>query len=177
MNQREKIMIGGGMLLLAYAYEISGYEQAAILLGLLSAASAVQCHSLRCLRRCMLRILLSAGAQAFLIRLLGLDATMPCLTVLCLFNGVYAVLTMESSFEAAEGMVFLSAKVLAGALALILALPDSFRLRLAAASPASAALECVLMLAIFLPLLSAYLAKCRRRYGHVAERIKAAHLG
>jgi len=175
MNQKEKNMIGGGLLLLAYAYEISGYHPAALLFGLLAAVSAVQCHSLRCLQRCLLRILLAAGAEAVLIRLLGLEQTMPLLPALSLFNAAYAVLTMESSFQAAEDLAFLFLKILAGAMALVMILPDSLRLRLASASPASAALECALLLTIFLPLAAAYLQKCRR-CGRRGMWMKALHL-
>ena len=100
MNYDSRFMMNEGLLFLAYAYALSGFYPAAILLGAAAAVTAVLFHSLKCLAKRGMEVLCLTVVQIPLLlvsRTSGLSETMG---LLAFCSSVVSVLWMESSKKA-----------------------------------------------------------------------------
>ena len=100
MNYDSRFMMNEGLLFLAYAYALSGFFPAAILLGAAAVLMSVLFHSLKCLAKRGMEVLCLTVVQIPLLlvsRTSGLSETMG---LLAFCSSVVSVLWMESSKKA-----------------------------------------------------------------------------
>ena len=100
MDYRDKFMMNAGILILAYAYAVSGYPYAGLLCGVFSVMLAILTHSMRRMMRNM--PLISAGTlvQSTLIFVSFPLSERYVLVLLAFCNTAVSVLWMESSLKA-----------------------------------------------------------------------------
>ncbi|MCH4223270.1 MAG: hypothetical protein LKF79_08965 [Solobacterium sp.] len=157
MTQKEKFYLSIGILLLAYAYAVTGYEMPSLCFGILAAVLSVSIHSLRRLKDHMMTITVSCMIQAIVIRVTGMDHLIPVLPALSLCNAVFSSCSLDSSRKTVLPAMRILGKVMIGFMTAALILPENWLLFLTPAYPSSRMMECLLVLVIFLPILAVYL--------------------
>ncbi len=162
MEYGKRFMVNEAILLLSYAYAVSGYSRAAALFGLCSAFLAVFWHSFRRLLNNFRRISCFMMIQIPFILTSGLSGEIETIVLLAFCNTVVSILWMESSLKAVRGtmmILMVSFWVFAFA-ALAMPVPAEIFL-MGRILPKSASLMLVLL--IFMPVLSAYGIRMHRR--------------
>ena len=100
MNYDSRFMMNEGLLFLAYAYALSGFIPAAILLGTASAVTAVLSHSLKCLAKRGMEVLCLTLAALPLLSVSPDSGLAGAMGLLAFCSSVVSVLWMESSEKA-----------------------------------------------------------------------------
>ncbi len=162
MKYESRFMMNEGLLFLSYAYALTGFPYAAFALAISSAVMAVICHSPGRFFDNLPAVICCVLIQLPLLLVSGLSGMMETMAVLAFCNAVVSVLWMESSMRAIRsGMrillitfpVFLYLCVLIPEAALVFVIGQKI-------SRASLLLLCLMM---FLPVLSAYAFKRKRK--------------
>ena len=100
MNYDSRFMMNEGLVFLAYAYALSGYCPAAVLLGAAAVVSAVLFHSLKCLAKRGMDVLCLIAVQVPLLLVSGQSGRSETMALLAFCSAVVSVLWMESSQKA-----------------------------------------------------------------------------
>ena len=162
MDYRDKFMMNAGILILAYAYAVSGYPYAGLLCGVFSVMLAILTHSMRRMMRNM--PLISAGTlvQSTLIFVSFPLSERYVLVLLAFCNTVVSILWMESSLRALREtmMILLISFWVFVLLSLAMPVPAEIFL-MGRILPRAASLMLVLL--IFMPVLCAYFIRMHRR--------------
>ncbi len=162
MDYRMKYMLNEGLMLLSYAYAVSGYIPAAAALGIFSMVLAVFLHSGNSFLNNLPRI-----AAGMLMQIPFLSVSLipgyGYVTVLLAFcNTAVSLLWMESSFRAVRPTIRILLISFPVFLVLSLLLPEAaVRFLTGAFRPRAAAV--ILTLLIFLPALCGYACKILKR--------------
>ncbi len=169
MTQKEKFMISEGLLLLAYAYAVSGYHTASAGFGVLALMSAVLFHSVGSLKGGMILIPVLSLAQIGLIRFLNLDAALPTLGFLSFCNTAYAWLWMKSSYKAVDDVIRMITGIYLMILVFLLVIPEGMADLFTPGAKGSLLKECLTVSLIFLPCIIGYTAKCLRDFRFIVH--------
>ena len=173
MNHESGFMMNEGVLFLSYAYALTGFCAASVLLAITAAIMAVLYHSPRRFCVNLGTILACTFIQLPLLLVSGLSGLAGTIGLLAFCNAVVSVLWMESSFKAIRtGMriligsfpVFLYLSILIPEAALFFVMGQQ-------AERSDLILLCLMM---YLPVLSGYAFKTghrsRRRHGRMYNR-------
>ena len=100
MNYDSRFMMNEGILFLAYAYALSGFYPAAILLGAAASITAVLFHSLKCLAKRGMEVLVLTAVQIPLLLVSHRSGLSETMGLLAFCSSLVSVLWMESSKKA-----------------------------------------------------------------------------
>ncbi len=162
MDYRTKFRMNEGCMILAYAYAVSGYIQAAIVFGIFSAFLAVICHSENCFFRNAPKIFAGTLIQIPFILVSSFPGFESTIVLLAFCNTVVSVLWMESSRKTLRSTMQIMTAVFPLFLLLTLIMPERALLFLAGSlMPRRSAV--ILILLIGLPLQVCYMLKRRKQ--------------
>ncbi len=156
IRQKHRFQFSISLLLLAYAYLVTGYPSAAIFFGTASFLTAVLWHSAGTLKRNLRRVLISVLIQIVLIRWYGLEQFFPEILILACLNAGISVLWLTSSRKAIQETMQVLACSCASLLVLEMALPEAVTSCFGGLSSCSVQTGCLLILLIFGPILMPY---------------------
>ena len=162
MEYGKRFMVNEAILLLSYAYAVSGYSRAAAMFGICSAFLAVLWHSAGRFLNNFRRIICFTLIQIPFILASGLSGEIETIVLLAFCNTVVSILWMESSLRALREtmMILLVSFWIFVFVSLAMPLPAEIFL-MGRILPRAASLMLVLL--IFMPVLCAYFVRLHRR--------------
>lgn len=155
MRQCEKFMVNTGIMMLAYAYALEGYQTASIFAGIGGFIMALYCHSIGTLERRIFSIDVLSILGLLVIRLFHLEGSYPWLGFVFLLNAAVSCMWMESSFKAVRKTMHWLCMVLCACVIAMLVLPAYF-------DQSGAGIQ--LSALFFLPYVIGWSLKCMRRH-------------
>ena len=162
MDYRMKYMMNEGLILLSYAYAVSGYIRAAAVLGIFSAFLAVILHSGNSFLNNLPKIAAGTLIQLPFISVSVIPGYGYVTVLLAFCNTAVSLLWMESSFKAIRPTIRILSMGFPVFLLLSLVLPEAAAYTLTGSlQPRTAAV--MLDMLIFLPAIGGYLYKTLRR--------------
>ncbi|MBP3891159.1 MAG: hypothetical protein J6D29_03215 [Solobacterium sp.] len=157
MTQKQKIVFSEGLLALAYAYTLSGYQAASVAVGSLAMILMVSFHSIASLKRQYVKILALTIGEILLIQIFQLQKIAPCISFLAFANAVLSFVSMESSHKVVYETIKMVIPVMLTFMVIVFSLPGSI-LKYFIASASEGFLEMfILICLIFTPILIAYI--------------------
>ena len=167
MKHEEKFCVETGVLLLGYAYAVSGYHGAALFCGGTAALCALAECSPEHLFRVYPKIVIVAMVQIAAVYACGLFGVLPETAFLALCNTSFAALHFADRRELPEKTVY----AMTGVMALFLVLSFCFQMSFEGMDIASSLFcETVLILQMFLPVPAAYACAVLRRSRELTEK-------
>lgn len=155
MRQSEKFMVNTGIMMLAYAYVLEGYQAASVCAGIGGFLMVLYCHSAGTLKRRIVSVDCMGIVGLLIIRMLQLDARYPYLGFVFLLNTAVSCMWMESSFKAVRNTMHWLCLVLCACVILMLALPSYFD---------QSGMGILMTGLFFLPYVIGWSLKCMRRH-------------
>ena len=125
MNQKEKILLNETIVVLAFAYSLSGYHLASMGFGFIAILLAISFHSWRYLQKFYMRILYLTLIQLVIIYVLHLHQSLPTLPFLILVNAVCSFLAMDCTEEVIDAVMKIMLPIMLTFVILTMIIPPS----------------------------------------------------
>ena len=159
MTQKDKFTFNIGVLFLSYAYAITGYQNASLLLAITAVLLAIHYHSFLSLKKHTSSIILSSMFMINVVKSVGLDEVIAYLPLLSVSNVIFAYTWMESSMKAIQKPMYYFFVGGLGFMVLTLIFPKEFVSYLFSNMPNSLDQQYCLIFLIYGPMIGCYVYK------------------